>query len=444
MRRENVRERSSHFTNYGNKGRTGDYDQGERRLSDDRRDYRDNLFLVFIGNLNPKVDVACLWGVFKVFGRVRDVFLFAKVRARSSYYAFVRFDTIEEASKVAKMVHGMHVYGWPINAKMADHGWKKRRSSEVVKNSLEKKGSFIDSDRPNDGGSVDSSAKEELNHRSYADILKGEQVHHNRRADKRKIHRLSMSWKKQKTTVERLSRCAIDWWTPKGKLSWINAVGIPMSCWEEAFFLKLGSLFGEMLWIDKETLTRKRLDQAKFLALIPHDWHNSFSTKIIMEESSFEVKIEVDPNPVSSSWLNQILDLEETLSESHFLSEFSKKSHTFSDLASQDGNVRVGADDGRQYCHTRKPSHPIVLKKGMGRTDKGSLNVKCHQPKAVRFQKLVVGSALREIDKGKGPWVRVQRPKELPLFYQNAKIIIGKSKCQGSQKGGSCLYLFFF
>ncbi|KAK0579936.1 hypothetical protein LWI29_033717 [Acer saccharum] len=160
-----------------------------------------------------------------------------------------------------------------------------------------------------------------------------------------------------------MSNCS-DWWTPKGKLAWINAIGISLSCWEEAFFLKLGSLFGEMLWIDKETLSRKRLDQAKFLALIPHDWHNSFNTKIIMEESSFEVKIEVGPNPVSSSWLNQILDLEETLSESFFIG-----------------------------VH-----------------------------------------GLREVDKGKGPWVRVQRPKELPLFYQNAKIIIRKIKCQTTKK----------
>ncbi|KAK1583477.1 hypothetical protein Q3G72_024101 [Acer saccharum] len=101
--------------------------------------------------------------------------------------------------------------------------------------------------------------------------------------------------------------------------------------------------------------------------------------------------------------------LEDTLSELQSSPELSKRSHTFSNIAFQDGSVRVGSDDVSQTCHNRKHSHPIVLKK--------------------------VGSMeLREKEKGKGPRVRIQRPKELPLFYQNAKIIIGKSKCQEAKK----------
>ena len=47
-----------------------------------------------------------------------------------SCYAFVRFSTREEAERFAGLVNGMHVYGWPIRAKVADIDWNRRKKEQ--------------------------------------------------------------------------------------------------------------------------------------------------------------------------------------------------------------------------------------------------------------------------------------------------------------------------
>ncbi|KAK3222643.1 hypothetical protein Dsin_009668 [Dipteronia sinensis] len=92
-----------------------------------RKDFRENLFLVFVDNLKHEVDMASLWGIFKQFGMVMDVFLSSKSRTRRNLFTFIRFETREEASKVANMVNWMLIYGRTISAKVASHGWSSRR-----------------------------------------------------------------------------------------------------------------------------------------------------------------------------------------------------------------------------------------------------------------------------------------------------------------------------
>ncbi|KAK3185034.1 hypothetical protein Dsin_032320 [Dipteronia sinensis] len=168
--------------------RKEDFGNGERRSLGGRKDFRENLFSVFIDNLNPIADVACLWSVFKVFGRVRDIFLSSKLRFRKSNYAFIRFDSKEEADRVAKTVPGMHVNGWPISSKLAEYGCNKRKSSEIGKNGTKKKVSYYDSDRLRGGGSDESSCKEGSHYqRSYVEIAKGPQSEPKRNAGSRKV-----------------------------------------------------------------------------------------------------------------------------------------------------------------------------------------------------------------------------------------------------------------
>ncbi|KAK2639939.1 hypothetical protein Ddye_027734 [Dipteronia dyeriana] len=69
-----------------------------------------------------EVDQAFLWSLFKVFGRVRDIYLSAATERRKIGYAFVRFGrfgTIEKARRVADKTNVMHVFGWPIRVKVA-------------------------------------------------------------------------------------------------------------------------------------------------------------------------------------------------------------------------------------------------------------------------------------------------------------------------------------
>lgn len=64
-------------------------------------------------------------------GLVRDIHLSSKLRNRRSCYAFVRFATLDEAERVARITNGMHVYGWPILAKVANLDWNRRYKNQV-------------------------------------------------------------------------------------------------------------------------------------------------------------------------------------------------------------------------------------------------------------------------------------------------------------------------
>ncbi|KAK3195427.1 hypothetical protein Dsin_026737 [Dipteronia sinensis] len=70
---------------------------------DGRRNFKESLFSIFVDDLSPKVDVASMWGIFKTYGRVRDVFISTKRNNRRCSFAFVRFETWEKANKVANM-----------------------------------------------------------------------------------------------------------------------------------------------------------------------------------------------------------------------------------------------------------------------------------------------------------------------------------------------------
>ncbi|KAK3225722.1 hypothetical protein Dsin_005584 [Dipteronia sinensis] len=205
-----AKERSS--LHYGNRQsrREEARGHGERRSTGGSRDFREKLVSVFIVNLNSKVDVACLWGVFKVFGRVRDAFLSSKNSLRKSRHPFVRFESMEEAIKVANSVDGIHVYGWPISAKIAKFNWNNRRSVEI-----EKSGGRTQSEKMGWYGFLDRGSAEWVhrngskNQRSYAEAVRGPQTGFKEKSGEKKDQDLSTTWKKQKFTANWLSKYAI-------------------------------------------------------------------------------------------------------------------------------------------------------------------------------------------------------------------------------------------
>ncbi|KAK1556740.1 hypothetical protein Q3G72_011167 [Acer saccharum] len=99
------------------------------------REVTESLFLVFIDNLNPWLDSLGLWEFFKLYGKVRDVFLSSKKSLRRGSFGFIRFDMIEEVTEVVKLVDGKLIFEWPIRAKMASFGWNCRRFSVSKQNS---------------------------------------------------------------------------------------------------------------------------------------------------------------------------------------------------------------------------------------------------------------------------------------------------------------------
>ncbi|KAK1584169.1 hypothetical protein Q3G72_030471 [Acer saccharum] len=91
-----------------------------------KRDFRSNLVSTVVDNLNPIVDLKSLWGTFRKFGIVRDIYLSPKNRNRRCCFAFVRFATKEEAARFVELSDGMLVYGWRISSKIASLEWGNR------------------------------------------------------------------------------------------------------------------------------------------------------------------------------------------------------------------------------------------------------------------------------------------------------------------------------
>ncbi|KAK2648768.1 hypothetical protein Ddye_016257 [Dipteronia dyeriana] len=319
--RETVRERR--VVSFGREYKRKGFNAG-----DARRDYRESLVSIFIDNLNPKVDSIGLWGIFKPFGKVRNVYLSTKRTNINSCFAFIRFETMEEAVKVAKMVNGMHVYGWPINSKVAAYGWNCHRTHDPRPSQFQPKS------REEDGLLKDRNCEDQkVEHkgsRSYVELVIGLQ-----KSKSRIEEEWVMSWNDQNNEDEWLSRCAVGilkdftnmervnhrlssrgfsfcltylgdklvlwcfdsdierdgfvknkfFWddrfssmakwsskfTPQARLVWIRYEGVPMRFWKEDFFMKLGWLLGEPLMIEEDTVIKWRFDRGKKLLLVPKD-----------------------------------------------------------------------------------------------------------------------------------------------------------------------------
>ncbi|KAK0583522.1 hypothetical protein LWI29_037804 [Acer saccharum] len=56
--------------------------------------------------------------------------------------------------------------------------------------------------------------------------------------------------------------------TPQARLAWVEFRGIPLDCWCEDFFLRLGWMVGEPLLIDEETLSRNNLMCGRVMILL--------------------------------------------------------------------------------------------------------------------------------------------------------------------------------
>ena len=101
--------------------------------------------------------------------------------------------------------------------------------------------------------------------------------------------------------------------TPESRISWKEFRGVPLDCWCEDFFKRLGWAIGEPLMIEKDTLDRSNLVSGRVLVLIPYNHKCPQVVKVDTRRSSFLVSIWEDPTPIGYSnilgWLG--LDWEE-------------------------------------------------------------------------------------------------------------------------------------
>ncbi|KAK3228533.1 hypothetical protein Dsin_000414 [Dipteronia sinensis] len=93
------------------------------------------------------------------------------------------------------------------------------------------------------------------------------------------------------------------------RLAWINCKDIPITCWSQAFFMKLGWQIGEPLLVDDNTENVVHLDKGRVLVLIPHQQPVSAKVKIVGGTRTYVVKVEEDVNPVDIGWIENLLAL---------------------------------------------------------------------------------------------------------------------------------------
>ncbi|KAK2639619.1 hypothetical protein Ddye_027414, partial [Dipteronia dyeriana] len=188
---------------------------------------------------------------------------------------------------------------------------------------------------------------------------------------------------------------------PIDKLVWITICGVSLNCWEEAFFMKVGKQVGEPMWIDQATLSRSRLNKGKMLILTSQVGEASLDIRVSVEGMVVTIKVEFDPIPVSTAWLNSFLRIEEHI-------HYNRKNCCRSSEAEpiEESDIALGTDR-RQLLDTSKSIQ-----------------------KAVRFQNQVVAGNMTEGDKGKKLWARKTKSKAIPFQNRTAKLVIGRKRDQ--------------
>ncbi|KAK0606710.1 hypothetical protein LWI29_003197 [Acer saccharum] len=105
--------------------------------------------------------------------------------------------------------------------------------------------------------------------------------------------------------------------TPQSRMTWVEYRGIPLDCWCEDFFKRLGWAVGEPLRIDEETVKRNNIAVGRVLVLIPYNHSCPKVIKVVTGRNYFSVHVTEDLTPVSYSnvleWLG--LDWEDGVSD---------------------------------------------------------------------------------------------------------------------------------
>ncbi|KAK2634544.1 hypothetical protein Ddye_029336 [Dipteronia dyeriana] len=151
------------------------------------------------------MDSVCLLGLFKTFGKVRNVFLSAENSSRRSRFAFIRFEIVNEAIKVAKTTNGMHVYSWPIVTKLAEFGRDKRNFSES------KTSHVVGIEKELKQGSKRFQTKMVFEKgRSFTKVARGSQKNRSVSEEKMVKKQFVMTWEIRQNDKEWLNRCAVS------------------------------------------------------------------------------------------------------------------------------------------------------------------------------------------------------------------------------------------
>ncbi|KAK1581158.1 hypothetical protein Q3G72_003675 [Acer saccharum] len=251
------------------------------------------------------------------------------------------------------MVNGMHVYGWPITAKLVDFDWNKRRNPSVggVETGWPYRKFKTEKLVRRDRYEVKHRPMIHQDNRSFVEVVKEDKIgaegrtdgklkvfdcfdQVNRNLEDRGIEFSSsymggnyIAW----TFGSNYDRdgfinngflwrncfsSMMEWkegWMNDSKLIWVDIYGVPLSCWCKSFFNSLGGIIGVTMWIEEETVYKSRLDRGRILLLLALD--KVVPPEILVKSGNrdFRVRLEESSIPVSSDWLSRRLGLKSGL-----------------------------------------------------------------------------------------------------------------------------------
>ncbi|KAK2635471.1 hypothetical protein Ddye_030263 [Dipteronia dyeriana] len=240
------------------------------------------------------MDQSCLWNLFKVFGRVRDIHLSAASETRKIGFAFVRFGTLEEVRRVTEKMNGMRVYGWG-NVIAKDGSYQ--NGSMLSHTEMLKFHPLKKSERKGVRNVLNEEPKEEGRDPFDPIVLSltGFMV-----ADR---HCLG------KSVVGVLNKfCNVEKSYDESR-RWCHFRGIALDYWNDMFFQRIGNHFGDLMLIEEDTLQRRRLNKASLLILTSNGKMISNGIKVIDGSRKFSVSMEVDSNPVDYKGIIELLCL---------------------------------------------------------------------------------------------------------------------------------------
>ncbi|KAI9169435.1 hypothetical protein LWI28_012327 [Acer negundo] len=97
--------------------------------------------------------------------------------------------------------------------------------------------------------------------------------------------------------------------TPQARLAWVEFRGIPLDCWCENFFQRLGWAMGEPMMIAEDTLNRDNLYNGRVLVLIPFRQKCLEFIKVQLGRRTFSESVWEYPTQISYSNILRWLDL---------------------------------------------------------------------------------------------------------------------------------------
>jgi hypothetical protein len=99
--------------------------------------------------------------------------------------------------------------------------------------------------------------------------------------------------------------------TPQSRLVWVEFRGVPLNCWCDEFFHRLGWAVGEPLLIEEETQNKEVLTIGRVLVLIPFRSKCPETIKVMTGRNSFPISVWEDPAPVKPAWISWRLGIDD-------------------------------------------------------------------------------------------------------------------------------------